>query len=155
MQPVLKWQNLLVSKYYKKKNPINTMELFTSARKSVGKCLGQDLVADSIMGYLLTVFNRIQIRFLNLLTPRAASRQRYSEFRVLASILWIKSQKNVLYPKIIILKSTFITILPWALKRIILLQKWNDLNLSSLLFPREKKFFLFFYFIVDEAAICI
>lgn len=57
------------------KNPINTMESSTSARKSVGDCLGQDLVADSITGYLLTAFSRIQIRFLNLLTLRAESQR--------------------------------------------------------------------------------
>jgi len=68
--------------------------------------------------------------------PGAASGQIYSEFRIPASA---KAKNTFPYPKIIIFKSTFIIILPGTLKRIILLQKWNDLNLPSLLFPREKK----------------
>lgn len=88
------------------------------------------------MDNLPTGLNRIQIRALNFLTPGAASGQRYSEFRIAAST---KAKNAFPYSKIIILKSTFIIILPRALKRIILLQKWNYLNLPSLLFPREKK----------------
>lgn len=80
----------------------------------------QDLVADNIMDYLPTGLNRIQIESLNFLTPGAASGQSYSEVGIPAST---KAKNTFPYSKIIILESTFIIILPRALKRIILLQK--------------------------------
>lgn len=80
----------------------------------------QALVADNIMDYLPTGLSEIQIRPLTFLTPGAASGQSYGEFRIPAST---KAKNTFPYSKIVILKSTFITILPQALKRIILLQK--------------------------------
>lgn len=137
---------LLVHKYHKEIPQVPNHHFHQPNKVEVE----QDLVADNIMDYLPTGLNGIQIRPLNFLTPGAASGQSYSEFRIPAST---KAKNTFPYSKIIILKSAFIIILLWALKRIILLQKWNYLNLPSLLFPREKRGF--FYFIVDEAAICI
>lgn len=137
---------LLVHKYHKEIPQVPNHHFHQPNQVEVE----QDLVADNIMDYLPTGLNGIQIRPLNFLTPGAASGQSYSQFRIPAST---KAKNTFPHSKIIILKSAFIIILLWALKRIILLQKWNYLNLPSLLFPREKRGF--FYFIVDEAAICI